>query len=110
VEWTPTRFIQWAAKIGQATVRLIEQVLAGRSYQEQAFRSCMGIIQLGRSYTPERVEAAAQRALKYKSYSFRSMKAILDKGLDQRPETEEQRSGQLSLPLHHNIRGPEYYK
>jgi transposase len=109
-EWTPARFIQWAGKIGQATVRLIEQVLAGRSYQEQAFRSCMGIIQLGRSYAPERVEAAAQRALKYKTYSFRSMKAILAAGLDQRPDNEGQRSGQLSLPLHPNIRGPQYYQ
>jgi transposase len=75
-EWSPARFIQWASKIGEATARLVEQVLAGRSYQEQAFRSCMGIIQLSRSYTPERVEAAAHRALKYKTFSFRSMKAI----------------------------------
>ena len=69
----------------------------------------MGIIQLGRSYGPERVEAAAQRALKYKTFSYRSMKAILSSGLDQRQDTPEQRSGQLSLPLHQNIRGPEYY-
>jgi transposase len=110
-EWSPGRFLQWAAKIGQSTVCLIEKVLGGRSYQEQAFRSCMGILQLGRSYPPERVEAAAQRALKYKAYSFRSMKTILVQGLDQRPETEQQPPGtQLSLPLHQNIRGPEYYK
>jgi transposase len=109
-EWSPARFIQWAGKIGEATARLVEQVLAGRVYQEQAFRSCMGIIQLGRIYEPERVEAAAQRALKYKTFSYRSMKAILSGGLDQRQDIEEQRSGQLSLPLHQNIRGPEYYQ
>ena len=109
-EWSPDRFIQWAGKIGESTAHLVEQVLAGRSYQEQAFRSCMGIIQLGRSYEPERVEAAAQRALKYNTCSYRSMKAILSGGLDQRQDTPEQRSGQLSLPLHQNIRGPEYYQ
>lgn len=109
-EWNPARFIQWAGKIGEATARLVEHVLAGRTYQEQAFRSCMGIIQLSRSYTPERVEAAAHRALKYKTYSFRSMKAILAGGLDLRSENEETGSGQLSLLLHHNIRGPEYYQ
>jgi hypothetical protein len=70
----------------------------------------MGIIQLGRSYEPERVEAAAQRALKYNTCSYRSMKAILSGGLDQRQDTPEQRSGQLSLSLHQNIRGPEYYQ
>jgi len=109
-EWSPARFIQWAGKIGEATARLVEQVLSGRSYQEQAFRSCMGIIQLSRSYTPERVEAAAQRALKYKTCSFRSMKAILAGGLDQRQDNYEQPTRQLSLPLHQNIRGPEYYQ
>jgi transposase len=109
-EWSPARFIQWASKVGEATASLVEQVLSGRSYQEQAFRSCMGIIQLSRSYTPERVEAAANRALKYKTYSFRSMKAILAGGLDQRTDNEELPSGQLSLPLHQNIRGPEYYQ
>jgi len=109
-EWSPARFIQWAGKIGEATARLIEQVLGGRAYQEQAFRSCLGIIQLSRSYPPERVEAAAKRALKYKTFSYRSMKAILSGGLDQRQDQEDPPAGQLSLPLHQNIRGPEYYQ
>jgi transposase len=43
-EWTPSRFTHWAGKIGESTARLVEQVLATRTYQEQAFRSCMGII------------------------------------------------------------------
>ncbi len=109
-EWSPARFIQWGAKIGEATALLIQQVLGTRTYQEQAFRSCLGIIQLSRSYTPERVEAAAKRALKYKTYSYRSMKAILSGGLDQRQDQDSQPPGQLSLPLHQNIRGPEYYQ
>jgi transposase len=108
-EWTPSRFTHWAGKIGKSTACLIEKVLASRAYQEQAFRSCMGIIQLSRSYEPERVEAAAQRALKYNACSYRSMKTILASGLDQQQDT----SGnpvQMSLPLHQNIRGSEYYK
>jgi len=108
-EWSPARFVHWAGKIGEATARLVEQVLATRAYQEQAFRSCMGIIQLSRSYEPERVEAAAQRALKYNTCSYRSMKAILSSGLDQQRDTPEC-SGQMSLPLHQNIRGQEYYQ
>jgi hypothetical protein len=108
-EWSPERFIQWAGKTGEATAHLVEQVLAGRAYQEQAFRSCMGIIQLGRSYEPERVEAAAKRALKFNTCSYRSMKAILSTGLDQQQDNEE-RPVQMSLPLHQNIRGREYYQ
>jgi hypothetical protein len=56
------------------------------------------------------MEAAAKRALKYRTCSYRSMKAILSGGLDQRPNQDDQPAGQLSLPLHQNIRGPEYYQ
>ena len=69
----------------------------------------MGIINLSRHYEPVRVEAAAERALKYNAYSYRSMKAILAAGLDREPDG--QKSGrQMSLPLHQNIRGKEYYQ
>jgi hypothetical protein len=69
----------------------------------------MGIIQLGRCYEPARVEAAAKRALKFNTCSYRSMKAILSTGLDQQQDILEPPS-QMSLPLHQNIRGPEYYQ
>ena len=109
-EWSPARFIQWAAKIGEATAKLVEKILANRPFPEQAFRSCMGILHLERDYETKRVEAAAKRALKFNTCSYRSMKSILSIGLDQRPDTLEQSSGQLSLPLHQNVRGPEYYQ
>ncbi len=107
-EWSPSRFITWAGKTGTATSQLVEKVLAGRSYPEQAYKACMGIIHLGQHYEPERVEAAAERALKYNACSYRSMKAILASGLDKQPDSRE--TGQMSLPLHQNIRGKEYYQ
>jgi transposase len=108
-EWSPERFIQWAGKIGETTAKLVEKILSTHVYPEQAYRSCMGIIQLGRCYEKERIEAAAKRALKYNTCSWKSMKAILSSGLDQQPETPEH-YGQMSLPFHENIRGPEYYQ
>ena len=107
-EWNPSRFIKWADKTGTATARLVEKVLAGRTYPEQAYKTCMGIIHLSRHYESERVEAAAERALKYNACSFRSMKAILAAGLDKQPDSRE--TGQMSLPLHQNIRGKQYYQ
>ena len=106
-EWSPTRFIKWAGKTGTDTSQLVENGLAGRTYPEQAYKACMGIIHLGRHYEPERVEAAAERALKYNACSFRSMKAILASGLDK--HQDEQETGQVTLPIHQNIRGKAYY-
>jgi transposase len=109
-EWTPERFIRWAAKIGESTTELITRVLSGRTYPEQAYKTCMGILNLVRQYENTRVEAAAKRALQFNTCNFRSMKSILSIGLDRQPQGGEQRSGQLALPLHQNIRGPEYYQ
>jgi transposase len=107
-EWSPSRFIQWAGKTGAATAQLVEKILATRPYPEQGYRACLGIIRLGRHYDPERVEAAAERALKFNACSYRSMKAILTAGLDR--QHSEESPAQMSLPLHQNIRGREYYQ
>jgi hypothetical protein len=69
----------------------------------------MGIIHLVRYYEPARVEAAAERALKYNTCSFRSLKAILSAGLDKQVDNEEQLR-LPGLPPHRNIRGQEYYQ
>lgn len=108
-EWSPERFIRWAAKSGAATARLVEQILSSRPYAEQGYRSCLGIIHLGRHYEPERMEAAAQRALKYNTCSYRSLKAILSAGLDKQQDDGEQLRLPSLLP-HQNIRGQAYYQ
>jgi hypothetical protein len=108
-EWNPARFIQWAGKTGESTARLIEKILATRPYPEQGYKACLGIINLARDYEPVRVEAAARRALKYKTFSYRSMKAILFAGLDRQPDNAEQPEIPGLLP-HRNIRGQEYYQ
>jgi transposase len=108
-EWNPARFIQWAGKTGEATARLVETILSTRPYPEQGFKACLGIINLTRDYEPVRVEAAARRALEFKSCSYRSMKAILSSGLDRQKDNGEQPELPGLLP-HENIRGQEYYQ
>ena len=66
-------------------------------------------MRLGQHYEPERVEAAAQRALKYNTCSYRSMSAILAAGLDRQPHTAGEQHRRMTLPRHGNIRGREYY-
>jgi len=108
-EWSPERFIHWAGKTGAATAQLVEKILSSRPYAEQGYRSCLGIIRLGRHYDPERMEAAAQRALQYNAFSYRSLRAILSSGLDKQQDNGEQLRLPSLLP-HQNIRGQEYYQ
>jgi len=107
-EWSPSRFIHWAGKTGAATAQLVEKIMAARTYPEQGYRACLGIMRLGQHYEPERVEAAAQRALKFNTCSYKSVRAILAAGLDRQQDAEEQ-TRQATLLVHGNIRGREYY-
>ena len=108
LEWSPSRLVHWGATIGRETEALVQQILESRPHPEQGYRSCLGIIHLGQHYEPERVEAAAKRAIKYNTCSFRSVSAILAAGLDRQPDSGEA-PRQLTLPQHGNIRGRGYY-
>ena len=109
LDWHPDRFIKWGQKIGTATGQYIEKVLDHYSYPEQAYKSCLGILNLGKKYSNERLEKACIRALHYGKYSYRTVENILIRKLDKLDEAEE-KDTQLKLPLHDNIRGADYYE
>ena len=109
LEWTPSRIIRWAEKNGPKTKRLITQILDSRTHPEQGYRSSLGIMRLGKAYSPERLEAACERALFINAYSYKSVQSILKKGLDQQPFLFEQIENAKPLN-HYNIRGKRYYR
>lgn len=107
VDWTPQRLINWAAKTGPDTARLVEAILASRTHPQQGFRSAMGLLRLGKEYGDDRLEAACRLALEGRATSFKSVASILKTGLDRQPPA------QMALtenPIDHgNIRGRSYY-
>ena len=108
LEWTPSRLIEWAAKTGPATALVIEKILSSRAHPEQGYRACLGILRrLVAHYGAGRVEAAAGRALRFNACSFKSMRSILERGLDR--QTDAASPEQTALPFHENVRGGQYY-
>lgn len=106
-EWTPQRLVAWAHKTGPATAELITYVLERRRHPQQGFRSCLGILRLGKHYGEARLEAACVRALRIGATTFKSVESILKHNLDLQPVPA---TAQTELPLaHDNVRGPEYY-
>ncbi len=108
LEWTPSRIISWAGKNGPKTEELIRLIIDSRAHPEQAYRSCLGIMRLAKRYSPERLEAACNRAVFIKALSYKSVESILRKGIDRQTflfETPE--TG--TTVNHPNIRGGEYY-
>jgi len=109
VEWTPSRIIQWAGQTGPATAQLVEKILASRTYPEQGYRSCLEILRLGKNYGRDRLEAAALRALQFNTYSFKSVRSILARGLDRQTNANPTSTHKNGLPFHDNVRGRNYY-
>ena len=59
----PSRIINWAGTIGPQTRALAQAILTERTHPEQGYRSCLGILRLGKRYGDARLEAACARAL-----------------------------------------------
>ena len=78
-------------------------MLASRRYPEQAYRSCLGLLRLGKTFGEDRLEAACRRALAFSTFSYQSVKSILKTGLDSQPLPETQ-PPQPALE-HSNLRG-----
>lgn len=106
-QWSPSRLINWAAKSGPATTRMVTEILHRRRHPEQGYRACLGLMHLGKRYGEGRLEAACLRAQTLESYSYRTVKNILAKGLERLPLEEE--AAAHPMPHHDNIRGAAYY-
>ena len=108
---TPSGLVEEAQRIGPCTGQLVEATLAAKRHPEQGYRSCLGILKLAKRYPAERMEAAAQRALRARAYSSRSMESILKTQLDRLPlpgDTDGTADG--SVVEHANIRGADYFE
>lgn len=108
--WTHERMRAQADATGPATAALIEAIMRSRKHPEQGFRSAVGILRLAKSYGPERLEAACERALAIGAHSYTSLASILKSGLDRQPRPGQAGEPAGDRPIEHaNIRGPRYY-
>lgn len=108
LEWTPARMRHWGESIGSKTGEMIEAITRSAVHPEHTYRKSLGLLRLAKSFGNDRLEKACDKALKLNAIGYRSVKNILDKGLEKADvsvETEEQ-----NLPLFHdNLRGSDYY-
>ena len=109
LDWMPSRLIRWGSTIGPQTAGLVEAILSERPHPEQGYRSCLGILRLGKRYGPERLEAACARALAVGARSYRHVDSILKHGLDRMPPLVPAATPPRPPVLHENVRGRDYY-
>ena len=76
-----------------------------KDHPEHGYRSCLGLIRLARLYPAERMEQACRRALDLEAYNYRSVKSLLESGLEKVLSDGQK----MIIPLHANVRGRDYY-
>ena len=95
-----------AARIGPNVETFVDVLMRNRRHPEQAYRACLGVLKLARSYGKERLDAACERALQINAHSYSSLNSILKNGLDRVPRTRPTDEPAITHP---NIRGADYF-
>jgi hypothetical protein len=106
-QWTPGRLKNWAKDIGSEVLTWVDYQLSSKAHSEQAYRVCLGLLNLSREYPPERLDKACKIANVQRLYRLKQIKSILQSNCDRLPQ---QLDIDIQLPqAHENIRGPRDY-
>lgn len=105
--WNTDRFTKWAASMGGSIKTFIELLLESKEHPQQAFKACMGVLNLGKKYKAEDLEKVCKKAIEYNTISFRFIDNALKNNVH---KMEQEKPVDLKLPLHGNIRGRNNYK
>lgn len=106
-EQTPQKLLAWGEKVGAATSQVVETMLS-RAHPLQGFHSCLGLRRLAKDYGENRLECACRRAIAINGMTYRSLRSILQRNLDQH-EVKNPVSDHLPR-AHENVRGASYYE
>jgi transposase len=105
-KWNGARFREWAAKIGEKTLVVINALLTCNRVEQQGYKSCMSILKLSEQYSKSRLEAACIKALSFTPRpGYKQILNILKSGDVAAPAVTATKQGAFSF-----VRGADYYK
>lgn len=97
------RVLRQAEAVGPATAEVLRCQAAHRKHPEETLRSAQGILRLARDFTAEGLEAACMRALDIRSYSYRTVRTLIQTPPPEAPSPTAE-------VTHENLRGPGYFQ
>lgn len=106
-QFNGSRYRSWAGNIGESTLHVINKMLTAQKIEEQAYKSCMGLLQLSKKYNSERLEAACAKATAINSCNYTTVANILKNGQDS--VILQKTPSPKATPGHENVRGAAYY-
>ena len=80
-----------------------------RDHPEQAYRLCLGLLNLSRQYPVQRLDAACRIANQHSMSRLKQIQSILKANRDQLPEQLGADAASALPQDRENIRGPHHY-
>ena len=96
-----------ALSIGFYAARFVDILLESVDFEEQAYRSCMAVINFSRTYGNVRVERACEKAIDLNSVTYTTLKNILKNGQESQPAAVNP-DADTPTPYHENLRVGEW--
>lgn len=106
--WNEEDFLLRASRIGEQTKIAINTLLGSKTFIEQTYDGCLGVLRLADKYGAERLEAACKRANTGIRINYKIIQNILKNNLDKIVLKENELT--LFIPDHENIRGADVYR
>jgi len=106
--WTEDDFTLRASRIGEQTEIAIKRLMESKSFIEQTYDGCIGVLRFAEKYGNDRLEAACKRANIGSRINYKTIQNILKNNLDKVLLKENELT--LFIPDHENIRGAETYR
>jgi transposase len=105
--WTPGRLLSWGARIGPNTRTMVQQLINAKAHPEQAYRACLGLLNLNKHYGDVRLENACRLGLVEGLRTVKNIRNLLKHNRDQPAPADDT---QTSLKQdHENVRGANHY-
>ncbi|CZF87076.1 IS21 family transposase [Grimontia marina] len=104
--WSPGRLLGWGANIGPATREVVNCLLNAKPHPEQAYRSCLGLLNLSKKYGETRLEQACKDALILSKPYYTFISNLLTNKREGQLSQDTQTTPNL---MHSNVRGPNSY-
>ena len=96
-----------AYAIGPFTGTFVKTLLEKVDFEEQAYKSCMAVINFPKTYGNARVEKACEKAISLNSVTYTTLKNILKNGQDLQPAATDA-DAETPTPVHENLRVGEW--
>ena len=97
-----------AKAIGDSTGAFVKALLDNADFEEQAYKSCLAVINFSKTYGNLRVEAACAKAIQLNSVTYTTLRNILKNGQDLRQVTKSSAGAESPTPYHENLRTGEW--